>query len=47
MAKVKKSNIKSEAAKYESKKSLDGYMKFLKGNVSSVGKNKIKSNGTK
>lgn len=47
MAKVKKSSIKSEAAKYESKKSLDGAMKFLKGNVSGVGKNKIKSNGKK
>lgn len=45
MDKLKKSNIKSEAAKYESKKSLDGYMKFLKGNVGIVGKNKFKSNG--
>ena len=35
-----------KAAKYESKKSLDGAMKFLKGNVSSVPKNKIKSNAT-
>jgi len=39
--------IKKKAEKYESKKSLDGAMKFLKGNVSSVGKNKIKSNGKK
>lgn len=44
MDKLKKSSIKS-AAKYESKKSLDGYMKFLKGNVGIVGKNKFKSNG--
>jgi len=31
-----------KAAKYESKKSLDGAMKFLKGNVSSVSKKKKK-----
>lgn len=31
-----------KAAKYESKKSLDGPMKFLKGNVSEVSKNKKK-----
>lgn len=30
--------IKKKAAKYESKKSLDGPMKFLKGNVSKVSK---------
>lgn len=41
-----KSVIK-KAAKYESKKSLEGPMKFLKGNVSNVSKNKIKSNATK
>ncbi|MEN9389313.1 MAG: hypothetical protein RLY61_397 [Candidatus Parcubacteria bacterium] len=35
-----------KAAKYESKKSLEGPMKFLKGNVSKVSKNKIKSNAT-
>lgn len=28
--------IKEKAAKYESKKSLDGAMKFLKGNVGKV-----------
>jgi hypothetical protein len=28
--------IKAKAAKYESKKSLEGAMKFLKGNVSEV-----------
>ncbi len=33
-----------KAAKYESKKSLDGAMKFLKGNVSNLSKNRIKSN---
>lgn len=31
-----------KAAKYESKKSLDGAMKFLKGNVSTVPKGKKK-----
>jgi hypothetical protein len=31
-----------KAAKYESKKSLDGAMKFLKGNVSPVSKKKKK-----
>jgi len=31
-----------KAAKFESKKSLDGAMKFLKGNVSEVGKKKKK-----
>jgi type III secretory pathway component EscV len=31
-----------KAAKYESKKSLDGAMKFLKGNVSEVAKKKKK-----
>jgi hypothetical protein len=30
-----------EAAKYESKKSLEGPMKFLKGNVSKTKKNSI------
>jgi len=40
-----KQATKKAAAKYESKKSLDGPMKFLKGNVSAVAKNKIKSNG--
>ena len=30
--------IKKKAAKYESKKSLDGPMKFLKGNASKVKK---------
>jgi hypothetical protein len=40
-----KQAIKKAAAKYESKKSLEGPMKFLKGNVSNVAKNKIKSNG--
>jgi hypothetical protein len=34
--------IKKKASKYESKKSLDGPMKFLKGNVSKVVKKKIK-----
>jgi hypothetical protein len=37
-------NITKKAAKFESKKSLDGPMKFLKGNVSNISKNKIKSN---
>lgn len=37
-------NVIKKAAKYESKKSLEGPMKFLKGNVSNVVKNKIKSN---
>jgi hypothetical protein len=37
-------NVIKKAAKYESKKSLEGPMKFLKGNVSNVAKNKIKSN---
>lgn len=32
--------IIKKAAKYESKKSLDGAMKFLKGNVSAVKKPK-------
>jgi hypothetical protein len=32
--------IKKKAAKYESKKSLDGAMKFLKGNVSKPVKKK-------
>ena len=32
--------IKAKAKKYESKKSLDGAMKFLKGNVSKVVKKK-------
>jgi hypothetical protein len=32
--------IKSKASEYESKKSLDGKMKFLKGNVSKVKKKK-------
>ena len=34
--------IVKKAAKYESKKSLDGPMKFLKGNVSEVSKKKKK-----
>jgi hypothetical protein len=34
--------IIKKAAKYESKKSLDGPMKFLKGNVSEVAKKKKK-----
>lgn len=34
--------IIKKAAKYESKKSLDGPMKFLKGNVSEVVKKKKK-----
>ena len=34
--------IIKKAAKYESKKSLDGAMKFLKGNVSEVVKKKKK-----
>jgi hypothetical protein len=34
--------IMKKAAKYESKKSLDGAMKFLKGNVSEVSKKKKK-----
>lgn len=38
-------NTIAKAKKYESKKSLDGPMKFLKGNVSKVNKNK-KLNGT-
>ncbi len=37
-------NTIAKAKKYESKKSLDGPMKFLKGNVSKVTKNK-KLNG--
>ena len=37
--------IVKKAARYESKKSLEGPMKFLKGNVTNVSKNKIKSNG--
>jgi hypothetical protein len=40
----RKNNMKygiKEAAKYESKKSLDGPMKFLKGNVSKTKKNSI------
>lgn len=32
--------VVEKAAKYESKKSLDGAMKFLKGNVSTHKKNK-------
>lgn len=32
--------IKAKAAKYESKKSLNGAMKFLKGNVGKVVKSK-------
>ncbi len=32
--------IKKKASKYESKKSLNGPMKFLKGNVSKVKTNK-------
>ena len=28
--------VKKDAAKYESKKSLDGAMKFLKGNVGKI-----------
>jgi hypothetical protein len=34
--------IIKKAAKYESKKSLDGPMKFLKGNVSEASKKKKK-----
>lgn len=34
--------IMKKAAKYESKKSLDGPMKFLKGNVSDAAKKKKK-----
>ena len=34
-------NIVKKAAKYESKKSLDGPMKFLKGNVGKTKKNSI------
>jgi hypothetical protein len=34
--------IINKAKQYESKKSLDGKMKFLKGNVSKTSKNKIK-----
>jgi hypothetical protein len=34
--------IMKKAAKYESKKSLDGPMKFLKGNVSEAAKKKNK-----
>jgi hypothetical protein len=34
--------IIKKAAKYESKKSLDGPMKFLKGNVSEAAKKKKK-----
>jgi hypothetical protein len=34
--------IIEKAKQYESKKSLDGKMKFLKGNVSKISKNKIK-----
>ena len=34
-------NIVKKAAKYESKKSLDGPMKFLKGNVGKSKKNSI------
>ena len=34
-------NVIKKAAKYESKKSLEGPMKFLKGNVSKTKKNSI------
>jgi hypothetical protein len=34
--------VQQKAAQYESKKSLDGKMKFLKGNVSKIVKPKIK-----
>jgi len=34
--------VVKKATKFESKKSLDGAMKFLKGNVSKPIKNKIK-----
>jgi hypothetical protein len=39
---VKMKKVKQKAAQYESKKSLDGKMKFLKGNVSKIVKPKIK-----
>ena len=35
-------NVIKKAKEYESKKSLDGKMKFLKGNVSNVSKSKKK-----
>ena len=34
-------NIVKKAAKYESKKSLDGPMKFLKGNASKAKKSRV------